>query len=153
MPFKAFTALAFSRPNVSASDIVAILRPTYNAGKDKELKEDPGSKEEQEHFFKTVLPELFSIKEKEEGNEFLCHFVAFCTGLNYLPDPVGNPDFRIEVEFNFDPDFNTNDHLPKAHSCEKILVIPGNLYGGDKDAFSEKLEKAVMSSIGRFGMQ
>jgi len=163
LPFGVVSKIAFSNPTISADDVIAFLEPRYNAGgecNDKQL-----AKEEQEYFFNNILKKLLKEKEEEEhedkkkqdkdletGKSFLSRFVSFCTGLNYLPHRIGNPDFSIIVEFNFDPDECAPESLPIAHTCVNTLKIHGLVYNNDKEKFEEKLALAIENTEGCFGM-
>jgi len=72
--------------------------------------------------------------------EFLSLLVKFCTGFDYVPDLVVNPDFRIIVEFTFHE--IEKGWYPMAHTCENTLILPGFLYTNGKD-FRKKMREAV----------
>jgi hypothetical protein len=62
-------------------------------------------------------------------------------------------DFEITVEFNgehiVDP-----ESLPVAHTCAKMMMLPGTAYNGDSSVFKRKLLESLRSlPTGMFGMK
>jgi len=70
---------------------------------------------------------------------------------------LSSVEFRMTIEFNGDEqskDIDGDGDLPVAHTCDKVMRLPGNAYGGDAQVFKRKL-LATLSSIpkGYFDMQ
>mmetsp|Transcript_11510 Transcript_11510/g.16719 ORF Transcript_11510/g.16719 Transcript_11510/m.16719 type:complete len:262 (+) Transcript_11510:1348-2133(+) len=152
LPFEVVSKLAFSIPDMSADDVIAVLKPEYS---DEQI-----AKEEQEFFFHNILKQFLKDKAEEEQEEnkkkfdvdtsFLSQFVKFCTGLNYLPYRISNPEYSIVIEFN---SFQcTPEDLPVAHTCENTMKIHGSVYNNDREKFEGKLMMAIESTDGCFGM-
>lgn len=160
MPLEAMSKISFSNPHTSASDVIMVL--TAVACFEGKSSEDFLSND-QRVFFDSILKQVLMDKEQEEieraktkqediepTRSFAALFVAFCTGLSYLPYHEGNPDFKIIVEFNNHE--TTPDGLPVAHTCEKTLKLPGSTYGNNMDVFRSKLDAAIACTEGTFGM-
>ena len=90
------------------------------------------------------LPEI--LQEMEEP--MLKKFVHYVTGFSFIP----RVDFQIKIEFNFadyahldPPQFN--ESLPYAHTCDRLMKIPGTAYagseGGQRATFQTKLTQAL----------
>jgi len=163
-PLEAVQKVAFSSPHLEPKDVIAILKPEYCAdwedeecgpGEDKKSSpEKIAFQLKQETFFNEVVCEIITTKgkssSKEYHPEFLSFFVKFCTGFDYLPDPDGNPDFKITVEFNM-AEVEMGAH-PMSHACVNVLKLPGMLYE-NREAFWEKLRESVMVYGTKFTMQ
>eukprot|EP00978_Attheya_sp_CCMP212_P020569 scaffold59039_cov46-Attheya_sp.AAC.1 len=156
MPLEAVQKLIFSRPVVTAQGIIDILIPKY-------CEEWEGSKEEgedhrrmQEDSFRDLCDILKEREQREkelpsDRLSFLSLFVGFCTSYMFLPDPMGDPDFKIKVEFNFLE--AQKKYYPSSHICHNLLKLPGYLYNNTHwDNFERILDECVYGSIGRFDM-
>jgi len=156
MPLEAVQKLIFSCPVLTAQAIIDILVPDYCVGWEGSKEDGKGHRRMQEDFFRDLCDILKEREQREKGLPsdklcFLSLFLAFCTGATYLPDPTGNPDFKIKVEFNF-PQTRINDY-PVSHSCLNVLKLPGYLYDNtDRDNFERKLDESIYGSVGRFDM-
>ena len=152
-PLEAVQKIAFSKPQISAEDIIDALVPVYCAGweqKDEDGRRSSFGSEadkvmhqhEQETFFKNILCQILIEKERKQKFKYLLLFVKFCSGYDYLPDRDGNPDFKITVEFNFTERVKDSD--PLAHACVNNLKLPGMLYTDGRKGFEKKLTEALL---------
>ena len=155
-PLEVVQKVAFSPAELTAKDVIAILEPHYCAdweGSDKEKEE---CIQKQKNFYENELCRILKQREsnsstQKESINFLNSFVTFCTGLDYLPDPDGRPDFKIIVEFNFSE--AEEGSYPSAHTCVNTLNLPGFLYLKGADDFEKKLLEAINIYGIHFSMQ
>eukprot|EP00978_Attheya_sp_CCMP212_P012503 scaffold31195_cov44-Attheya_sp.AAC.2 len=157
MPLEAVQKLIFSHPVVTAQGIIDILLPKYCEGWEGSKEDGEDHRRRQEEFFRDLCDILKEREQREKGLlpsdklSFLSLFVAFCTGYIFLPDPMGNPDFKIKVEFNFLE--AQKNYYPASHTCNNILKLPGYLYDNtDRDNFERILDESIYGSMGRFDM-
>lgn len=158
MPLEVAQKLLFSRPTLTAEDVIGALVPKFDEGVEQ-WDGDPADrldhKREQELFYEQTFKPFLRKKgenEKEDdvGSSFLTRFVECCTGLNYLPFVDGKPGNAITVEFNYtEPEPGAH---PKFWTCNNVIVFPGYLYDGNNEVFEEKMEQAIELSYGQFDM-
>ena len=89
----------------------------------------------------TMLMEKFKdlLRDKfKKDPSFISRFVHWCTGQSYIPD-LDAQDFKIKVEFNFASNEIHAEGLPVAHTCDKLMKLPGTAYDGDIEKFEAKL--------------
>jgi hypothetical protein len=156
MPLEAVQKLIFSCPVVTAQSIIDIFVPEYCKGWEGSTEEGEHHRRMQEEFFRDLCDILKEREHREkelpsDKLSFLCLFVAFCTGYAFLPDPMGNPNFKINVWFNF-PETRKDDY-PVSHTCDNMLTLPGYLYTNpDRDNFERILDESIYGSVGRLDM-
>mmetsp|Transcript_18710 Transcript_18710/g.33949 ORF Transcript_18710/g.33949 Transcript_18710/m.33949 type:complete len:932 (-) Transcript_18710:1162-3957(-) len=156
MPLEAVQKLIFSCPVLTAQAIIDILVPDYCVGWEGSKEDGKGHRRMQEDFFRDLCDILKEREHREkelpsDKLSFLCLFVAFCTGYAFLPDPMGNPNFKINVWFNF-PETRKDDY-PVSHTCDNMLTLPGYLYTNpDRDNFERILDESIYGSVGRLDM-
>ena len=146
---------------ISVEDVIKVFKPVYSGYLDGTESEE--FHQEQKDFFQNTLPKaLREIDAQDKSDEnyayrlekketFMIKFVKYCTGSDFLPDLVMNPQFKIDVSFTFKE--MTHEELPMSHTCVNMLKLPGKVYDGDIDTFKSKLKIAVESSYDSFGME
>ena len=146
---------------VLVEEVINVFKPVYSGYLDETGIEE--FHEEQKDFFQNILPKAMrEIDAQDKSDEnytdrlakketFIIKFVKYCTGSDFLPDPVTNPQFKIDVAFTVKE--MTHEELPMSHSCVNMLKLPARVYDGDIDTFKSKLKIAVESSYDSFGMR
>ena len=143
VPSRVINALVFNNPEISAQQVIDILKPAYS-GNDvlddetiiKELKD------RQERCFTKDLPDV--LRDLSSGPNakpnFLQDFLKFCTGSSYMPYLGANPNFKILVSFSGVLQCYS---LPSANTCFNKFNIPAYAYQNDKIVLREKMSLMV----------
>lgn len=140
MPIEAVNILLFSRQEITAEHVIESLCPVYKDRNDNVFAGNGNQKavlEVYEEQGKKTVGLLTDIL-KENGQDFLHGFVRFATGLQYIP----RERFQIWVEFNYNQ-LKDEASLPQSHSCDQILVLPGDAYNGKIETLQKKLQQTV----------
>jgi HECT-domain (ubiquitin-transferase) len=83
-----------------------------------------------------------------KDNDFLRDFVWFVTGSSYVQRLTN----EITVEFNY-KESSFQDSLPVAHTCAKLIKLPGHAYDGSREVLEMKLDKSIQyTKVGIFDM-
>ncbi len=151
MPHDAMEKLLFSRPSLTADDVIGYLVPQYDQGAseaDANSVDRLECVQRQKEFYSNIFVPFLRAKGESDPS-FLSKFVECCTGLNYLPFDDGKESHSIFVEFNYVE--SLPGELPMFHTCVNVVKLPGYLYGGP-DEFAELMERSIDASFGTFGI-
>ena len=143
VPSRVINALVFNNPEISAQQVIDILKPAYSGN---DLLDDETiikvMKDIQERCFTKDLPDV--LRDLSSGPNakpnFLQDFLKFCTGSSYMPYLGANPNFKIIVSFSGVLQF---DSLPSANTCFNKFNIPAYAYQNDKTVLREKMSLMV----------
>jgi hypothetical protein len=85
------------------------------------------------------------LRQMEKQNDlFPSDFIEFATGCRFLPQQGA----QIKVKFNH---LEMQDNsLVEAHTCPRVIKLPGKAYRADAVILGEKLKMSVDNSVGSF---